>query len=433
MQTLHSKKKYKVVTFGDPLKLHNSNTTTSKLIPAASDEHDLPEVIWSTKIESIYDVLPLAINSMHKRLRRNKKMDHLQHLNGTEEIKAAIISNFTQEQLNEIDPGWQIFMIDLSDQGKGAWPTWFITTEIAPLLGWNRLNYVIRAAMSSHRNTGGWIVQMEKTKNLALSFDDYLGTPLNYTSLVTDGKKVLGEGCRSIQHLNLWVREDIVEAIDEYMKEKHHSVMVEAWKTANHDVEGARLGISSSIAQLPRPVDIRTFWNQSVCNQQCAFRNFISETVASMPQRHPKANITVDTNVVGFIHKQGRNQVHPDYIRDMLTTKIIVLAQRDAWEGHFRLYEALLSGALVMTEPQLYFPHGIIAGKNLVVYNSRLELELKILHYLHPENEQERIRIAQRGREVALTRHRTWQQAERLFLNDLEYRSEYGLSNKPWQ
>ena len=82
------------------------------------------------------------------------------------------------------------------------------------------------------------------------------------------------------------------------------------------------------------------------------------------------------------------------------------------------------AGALIMTEPQLYFPHGIIDGIYLVVYNSRMELELKILHYLHPENDQERIRIAHRGRDLVLTHHRTWQQAERLFLNDLEYRNE---------
>ena len=114
-----------------------------------------------------------------------------------------------------------------------------------------------------------------------------------------------------------------------------------------------------------------------------------------------------------------------------MTTKILVVAQRDRWEGHSRLYEMLLSGALVMSDPQVYWPHGTLDGVNIVVYNSWVDLEVKILYYLR--NDEERIKIGQRGRELALTNHRSWQQAERLFLNDMSYRNEYGLSNKPWE
>ena len=80
-----------------------------------------------------------------------------------------------------------------------------------------------------------------------------------------------------------------------------------------------------------------------------------------------------------------------------------------------------------MSDPQIYWPHGTVDEENIVVYNSWVDLELKILYYLDPKNEDERIRIGQRGREVALTHHRSWQQAELLLLINMEYRSDYGL------
>ncbi|KAL7527137.1 hypothetical protein ACHAXR_004431 [Thalassiosira sp. AJA248-18] len=201
--------------------------------------------------------------------------------------------------------------------------------------------------------------------------------------------------------------------IDEYTKENHPSAYDEASnKAIGMDDESFLL--SQAIAELPRPVDVRAFWNASVCNTNCVFRNYIAELVEYIPQRHPDAGIQVNTDVVGFIHRAGRRGFHPNFISGMASTEIIVLAQRDNWEGHFRLCEALLSGALT----QKYFPHDLFDGENIVIYNSWLDLELKILHYLDPKNEEERIKLG-RGREVVLTHHRSWQQAERLFLNDM--------------
>ena len=108
------------------------------------------------------------------------------------------------------------------------------------------------------------------------------------------------------------------------------------------------------------------------------------------------------------IHKKGRKNVSPDYIEAMLTTKIIVLAQRDKWEGHLRLMEGFLSGALVLSDPQIYYPFGVVDGVNIVVYHSMIDLEEKILYFLDPMNEQERIMIGQRGREIALSENRHW-------------------------
>jgi len=149
-----------------------------------------------------------------------------------------------------------------------------------------------------------------------------------------------------------------------------------------------------------------------------------------MSLSHP--SLKINNDVVGFIRGEGRRKVHPNYIEGMLTTKIIVLAQRDNWEDHFRLDEALLSGALVLHDPQTYWPHMMVDGVNFVLYHNMSDLRSKILYYLDPLNEEKRIGIGQRGRELALNHHRVWDQAERVFLNDMSYHNNYGLYNKPW-
>jgi len=419
---------YKVFEFHPVLALHNSST--AKLIPTTNpNEKHNAIVIWSTKTKVIEQLLPFAIESMFIRLQRNGKINIQQKLD-TDQMKQHLHS-FTQDELNEIDPEWQIFILESSDGGMGVWPYWYMQHEMTPLLGWNRLNYATRSTQNG-RYMDMWSQKVKSNEmNPSLSFDEYSGKPINFTAMNVDGNAtIIGNGCRSIQRLAMTVREPIVNAIDEYMKVKHASTYKEVADNSHGDIEQTRLHRSKAIAQLPRETDVRTFWNSTVCNMHCEFRNHISEIVDTIPQRHPKANITTNTEIVGFIHGQGRQQVHPDFIEAMMTTKIIVLAQRDRWEGHSRLYEMLLSGALVMSDPQMYWPHGIVDGENIVVYSSWTDLEQKTLYYL--KNQRERIRIGIQGRELALTNHRSWQQAERLFLNDMTYRNDYGLSNKLW-
>ena len=264
------------------------------------------------------------------------------------------------------------------------------------------------------------------SKKTYVDFGPCLGERLNFTEM-------LNESVASVQTLHFASRDDIANAIDEYVKQQNQS-LYEATAKNNTSGLGISYDLSQAIAGLPRQTDVNTFWNEDACNNFCALRNRMADAVASMPQRY-NLSITVSTRVVGHKRKRGRKHAHPNYIKALLSTKIIVLAQRDRWEDHFRLDEALLSGALVMTDPQLIYPHGIIVDgdhQNIVVYHSILEMEIKIRYYLNPRNEEERIQIGQRGRELALTHHRIWQLAERLLLNDMTYRDEYGVSNKPW-
>ena len=379
---------------------------SSKMLNVIHDPH-ATEVIWI--FSNLIDISPLAIDSM--KIRINQRHGNIRNETHT-------LANFSQFELNEIDPNWKLFFVDPSDRGIGNWGFWYLEHELAPWIGWKRIHYVTRSTQND-RFMDRWVRDSRTRPSLLASFGKYVGKPINFT-------ETLGKACASVQRLSLFVRQDVADAVDEFVH--HHQP--EAYRAAESDGDGGSHGVGEAVARLSRPTDVRTFWNATVCNVACAFRNHVAETVASIPLKHPSVN--VNTNVVGFIHRKGRNNVSPEYIEGMLSTKIIVLAQRDHWEDHARLDEALLSGALVMTDPQLYYPHGIVDGENIVVYNSIMDMESKIQYYLNPKNEEERIQIGRRGRELALTHHRVWQHAERLLLNDMQYRNEYGIFNKPW-
>ena len=74
--------------------------------------------------------------------------------------------------------------------------------------------------------------------------------------------------------------------------------------------------------------------------------------------------------------------------------------------------EALVSGALVMTDPMLIMPKGLRDGESVVVYHSLDELESKVEYYL--QRPEERVRIARKGYQVAMTTHRSWHVTERI-------------------
>ena len=361
-----------------------------------------PEVIWVTS--DFQEIAPLVKTSMQIRLGRRRK---------------SFGDTLSQEELDNIDPQWKIFYYDISDNGIGNGWFWNVNNTISPMVGCKRINFLTRTTQNGRRMQK-WVNDVRSGKK-DVSMVSSMAKPLNFTDIFEREK--LNPACATVQRLSFYVREDIKRAIDDYMekREKKNSI----------NSSSSKIDLSShAIAHLPRPTDVRTFWNEKVCNTRCSFRNYVSNSVLRMSLRYP--SLKINTDVAGYIRGRGRRRVHPDYIEGMLTTKIIVLAQRDNWEDHYRLDEALLSGALVLHDPQTYWPHMMIDGVNIVVYHNISDLESKILYYLDPLNEEERIAIGQRGRELALNNHRVWNQAERVFLNDMSYHNDYGLYNQPW-
>ncbi|KAL7546712.1 hypothetical protein ACHAWF_010039 [Thalassiosira exigua] len=172
---------------------------------------------------------------------------------------------------------------------------------------------------------------------------------------------------------------------------------------------------SSAIARLPRPKDVVSFWNPEdvedpVSETKSELRASVSKLVSSLGGGNDHLNVTAD--IAGDRADWGRNNVGDTYARALLQHKIVVVAQRDEWEGHYRLMEALSGGALVMADPMHPFPYLIEDGVNIVVYTSLAELKEKMLHYVH--NETERLKIATQGHHDAMNYHRSWHVMERI-------------------
>lgn len=92
----------------------------------------------------------------------------------------------------------------------------------------------------------------------------------------------------------------------------------------------------------------------------------------------------------------------------MTSSKIIVTVNPSYWEGDFRLWESLSSGALVFCDPIMVpHPYPLIDGKHIIYFNSHNQSDLwsKLDYYLsHPEEAKV---IAWRGYVHAMQYHRT--------------------------
>jgi hypothetical protein len=391
--------------------------SSSKLVRTMDkDEEDVSWIIPVSASE-MPKIATIAAERMVLRLKKQFNHDfdnNNQHLRNTIHTNiTGYLQNLTQDVLNSLNPEWKVFVFDQSDRGVGDWGFWYLQTELVHLIGWKRIHYVTRTTQKD-RNMDRWVKKSKEDPELRKDFGSFIGVPINFTDH-------LGKTCASVQRKTYEIREDINTAIDDFMQRNFPELG-----------GGSSLALSHAIARLPRETDVRTFWNKTVCpkrSERCAFRTYLSDQLTAF---HP--NVKLNTDVVGFIHRRGRKKVSPDYIQAMLTSKIIVLAQRDKWEGHFRLMEGLLSGALVLHDPQVYWPYGIVDGESIIVYHSISDLKDKILYYLDPSNEEERIAIAQRGREVALSKNRQNKNLERLLtFDENKYVNDYGVSYQTWK
>ena len=99
--------------------------------------------------------------------------------------------------------------------------------------------------------------------------------------------------------------------------------------------------------------------------------------------------------------------VSTKYFEILKTSKIIVTANPPNWEGDFRLWEALLMGNLVLCDKMLVtsiIKNPLKNKQHLVYYSNVQELEYLINYYINNENE--RIKIGNEGREYCLKYHK---------------------------
>jgi spore maturation protein CgeB len=147
-------------------------------------------------------------------------------------------------------------------------------------------------------------------------------------------------------------------------------------------------------------------------------RNAVTDLVVSLNGTTPFGSRLKPLRVIGGAVSGGsgigRTNVSKDYLESLLTTKIVLLAQRDSWEDHYRLFEAISCGALVMTDPMLSLPDELVDGESIIVNRSLDHLRKLVLYYLDPAHNDERLRIARAGWKLPMGRHRTYHWMEEL-------------------
>ena len=132
-------------------------------------------------------------------------------------------------------------------------------------------------------------------------------------------------------------------------------------------------------------------------------------------------------NVLNDVELMECNERQTQYVEQLIKAKVVVVAQRDEWEGHFRLFEALASGAMVFADKGLALPDGLKDKESIILYDSAKSLENLLLHYLSPKQNKERLLIARKGWEVAIGRHRSWHRVEEVL-----YGKPLTQVDQPW-
>ena len=166
-----------------------------------------------------------------------------------------------------------------------------------------------------------------------------------------------------------------------------------------------------------RPVDISMFWNKGHNTHYGFWRRDVSVAVEALNQTlagslkriHAQVHVAENEDT-----DMEFGYVQLEYVRQLLSTKIVVVAQRDEWEDHYRLMESLASGALVLTDRMLTLPPSIQNKTHLLVYDDIPMLERLVRFYLNPKNEEKRLAIAKNGWKVVMGRHRAWHRVEEI-------------------
>ena len=256
--------------------------------------------------------------------------------------------------------------------------------------------------------------------------DSYLGTRHNISHWI--GKFTAG-----VKRFHFTIREDILRALITEVIIQQQQQQQQQWpkilrtqllnKKSDDFVvsdDNALLVLSPTVSW-HRPLDVAHYWNPG--ESMAWWRSAVSFAMRTLLV--PR-NISVFTDTIGQRGRVGRTNANLDYVKSLLQHKIVVVCQRDNYEDHLRLFEALLSGALVMTDPMLDLPPGLVDGESIVIFRGLGDLIKKILFFL--ENDEERMKLAKRGLQAALQRNRESHRWEDLLLGDWGDRDDYGVS-----
>jgi hypothetical protein len=195
------------------------------------------------------------------------------------------------------------------------------------------------------------------------------------------------------------------------VRESFVSALSQTLKSANWTISGD--SDERSPAYMKREKDLAHLWKGSDYSHYSFLRRQVSTIVASLSgRRTDRREIHTIVNVLGDVELMECNEIQTQYTEQLIKIKAVVVAQRDEWEGHYRLFEALASGAMVFADKALALPDGLEDKENIILYDSAKSLEDSLLYYLSPKLNKERLSIARKGWEVAMGRHRSWHRVE---------------------
>ena len=160
-----------------------------------------------------------------------------------------------------------------------------------------------------------------------------------------------------------------------------------------------------------RKNDVVMHWRKGDRTHYSQLRRAVAATISQLGV-HGHKKLKWMVRLLGDGDRIEDLQVEPEYVQSLVATKIVVVAQHDEWEDHYRLLEALASGALVLSDPMLSPPTGLENGTDIVYYDSPSSLQHLIGYYL--AHDKERLAIAKRGQALALSKHRAWHRMEQV-------------------
>jgi hypothetical protein len=319
-----------------------------------------------------------------------------------------------------MEDNWKLMYHDGRDKTRVAEIHKFLRKHVRPTIGWKYVYVCTRSTTSDpFRNMKDYHSQSNWTTHFS---QHHLGGIQNFST------SSIGIYFAGVKHISYHVRQDLLTELEHQFQAKISNSTTN--RTTN--LLGRTDDDLDPIVTFPRSIHVATFLDPAKPKHSSNLRGAVSTAVQQLghlqldQQNGHATNITTLTSVSGEDGKNGRNSVQVDYVRDFLNTQIYVLCQRDGWEDHVRLFEAMISGALVLTDPMRDFPTGLVDKETIVVYTSIADMQTKVLYYLN--HDAERWQIAQRGRNLTLHQHRAEHRSNNLILGDWSIRDENGIS-----
>jgi len=199
-----------------------------------------------------------------------------------------------------------------------------------------------------------------------------------------------------VLHMPYFLREAFVEQL----------INVTMWGAAAGSA--AAMWLVEEVVQGPRKTDLSHFWRKGDYSHYSFLRRLVGEKIMSYDHLVPEKHTRWVMWIMGDEEHVQLHQVKEAYVTALLSSKVVVIAQKDEWEDHYWLMDSLASGALVLSNAMVAPPTGLINGTNIVFYDSAVLLMWLIHYYLNPEQGEEWLSIVQKGMEYVLGSQQPW-------------------------